>query len=611
MGADTRSAGICAALLDRGYFAPIDYYFARFCAQKSGCADEAVMLAAALASRQTRMGHVCCDLAAMAGSQLEGGPAEIAFMCPPLEKWRSLLERAACVGAPGNAKPLILDGHSRLYLYRMYRREQQAAEHILERAGRTVTPDAEALAQGFSRLFPPEADAHLLLAAFSAAAKPLCIICGGPGTGKTTTAARILALLLEQPGQGRRVALAAPTGKAADRLQKAVAGAADTLNTGSEIKSSVAVEARTLHRLLGMQPSRPQGRYTDGRKLPFDIVVVDEASMVDLPLMACLLEALEPYARLILLGDHNQLASVAPGAVLGDVVRAGSCDLYSAGFLQAANATGLSLPDEVAVQGAAGALDDCLNELTINYRFSSESGIARLGCAVTAGDADGALELLEQAESGDIGWRPLPVAAGLAPALKETVLSGFSEYLSCADAREALALFDRFRIMCALREGPFGVQALNGLVETILAAERLIARAGPWYHGRPVMINRNNYQLGLFNGDIGIAFIPKKDDPLRVYFASLEKGLLEFSPEQIPQHETAYATTVHKAQGAEFERALLLLPDRASPLLTRELVYTGITRVRARIDVWADPAVLRSAIISRIERSSGLLDALR
>ena len=190
------------------------------------------------------------------------------------------------------------------------------------------------------------------------------------------------------------------------------------------------------------------------------------------------------------------------------------------------------------------------------------------------------------------------------------MVTGFREYLYCTDPLEALALFERFRIMCALREGPFGVQALNALVEAALVAEGLIAKTGPWYHGRPIMLTRNNYQLRLNNGDIGIAFARGKGEALRVCFADAAHGLREFSPDQLSACETAYAITVHKAQGAEFDRALLLLPDRMSPLLTRELVYTGLTRVRTRIDVWADPAVLRAAIISRIERSSGLFDAL-
>jgi exodeoxyribonuclease V alpha subunit len=599
-----------ATLLERGYLEPLDYYFARSIAQLAGCGDEAVVLAAALASRATRMGHVCFDLNEAGGSQLDAR-ADLQAVCPQTDVWRSLLETSGCVGAPGETRPLILDGRNRLYLFRMYRREQQTAMHIRERSARTIKPaDAGKLAQSFARLFPSGTDVRLRLAAFSAAVKPLCIICGGPGTGKTTTAARILALLLEQPGQPRRIALAAPTGKAAERLQKAVAEALPGLNTAPEIHDALACEAVTLHRLLGLHPRRPYGRYTQGRMLPADIVVVDEASMVDLPLMACLLKALAPDARLLLLGDYNQLASVAPGSVLGDIYRAGSCERYSAEFLRGFAAAEQSLPDEAVVQQDAGVLDDCLHELTTNYRFSSESGIARLSRSVTSGDADAALCFLETSGAQGIGWSALPAAEALAAALHTNICSGFRKYLCCADPLEALMLFDRFRIMCALREGPFGVHALNALVEAALVSKGLITKAGAWYHGRPIMITRNDYQLRLNNGDIGIALLREKDEMLRVCFADAQHGLREFSPDQMSACESAYAITVHKAQGAEFERALLLLPDRMSPLLTRELIYTGLTRVRSRIDVWADTAVLRAAIINRIERSSGLFDAL-
>jgi exodeoxyribonuclease V alpha subunit len=607
MRTDTTGSMNCAGLFTCGFFAAIDYHFARFVTHAAGCDHDDVMLAAALASRQTRMGHACFDL-----SKPEPGDdaLDVPRACPQPETWRSLLLEAGCVGVPGEAKPLILDKHNRLYLYRMYAREQRLAEHLLARAAQTTMPgDAKRFAQGFARLFPDDTDACLRLAAYSAIVKPLCVICGGPGTGKTTTAARILALLLEQSARGQRIALAAPTGKAAERLQKSVARALGALPADAGILGAIPREAATLHRLLGMQPRRPRGRYSDGRMLPVDIVVVDEASMVDLSIMCALFDALRPDARVILLGDHKQLASVAPGSVLGDLFRAGSCSRYSDSFVQGFSAAGQAAAEGLA-DGAAGLLDDCLNELVTNYRFPAESGIARLSAAVTSGNGSEAAALLGSAAT-DIHWQPLPKAASFAGSLRNKVIEGFQGYCSCRDPLDALARFDDFRILCAVREGPFGVQALNALVEEALAAEGLITQGKPWYHGRPVIIIRNHYPLRLFNGDIGIVFEIEKGRPLRVCFAGQDGELRTIGTDQLPLHETAFATTVHKAQGAEFDRVLLLLPDRSNPVLTRELIYTGITRVRSRIDLWADAEVLQLAIDTKIERSSGLYDALQ
>jgi len=301
--------------------------------------------------------------------------------------------------------------------------------------------------------------------------------------------------------------------------------------------------------------------------------------------------------------------AVAPGAVLGDVFRAGSCDCYSDSFLDGFTATGSPLPDGLGKE-TAGALDDCLHEMITNYRFPGDSGIARLSQAVTSGDELRAVALLESA-GADVEWHPLPKAAVLAGSIKESVIDGFRNYCACDDPLQALSCFDNFRILCALREGPFGVQALNALVEKLLGAEGLIESGDTWYHGRPIMIARNHYPLRLFNGDIGITCELENAAYLRVCFAGPDGELRMFSPDQLPAHETAFATTVHKAQGAEFERALLLLPDRFSAVLTRELIYTGLTRVRSCIDLRADKDVLKVAIERKIERSSGLYDALQ
>ena len=419
------------------------------------------------------------------------------------------------------------------------------------------------LNQRLQALFPPEAGGGVNrqgLAALAAVRRKFCVISGGPGTGKTHTLVLILALMLElERGRKLRIAVAAPTGKAAARIQDSIQGVKATLPCDEAVKAQLPERATTIHRLLGYVPDSAQFRHNADNPLPFDVVAVDEASMVDLALMAKLFQAIPPSARVILLGDKDQLASVEAGAVLGDICSA-------------------SLPTK-------HVLADCVVQLQRNYRFGEQSAIYRLSSAINTGQPDEVLRILRDCQGGvatDLVAAALPRRAELKAALRERVTAGFSAFLKASDPLQALAALAQFRILCALREGPFGVAGLNQMTEEILDEAGLLRPQGPWYSRRPIMITRNDYNLKLFNGDIGIILPEKESGEPRAFFPGPDNTLRQFLPLRLPEHETAYALTVHKSQGSEFDRVLLVLPDRDSPVLSRELLYTGITRARKR-----------------------------
>ncbi|MFV3351727.1 exodeoxyribonuclease V subunit alpha [Aeromonas veronii] len=447
------------------------------------------------------------------------------------------------------------------------------------------------------------------LAAATAAARPFAVISGGPGTGKTTTVAKLLAILVEtglQAGKAPAIRLVAPTGKAAARLTESIGSALQALDLPPEWVEAIPTEAGTLHRLLGVIPGRSQFRHHAGNPLHLDLLVVDEASMVDLPMMARLLDALPSHARLILLGDKDQLASVEAGAVLGDI-----CSFIEQG-ISPAQADWLSRQTGYRLQGTpAGApVRDSLCLLSKSWRFDQHSGIGQLARACNSGDAT-AVEAVWGAGFADISLHPW--AGEAYDALIAQGVAGYGSYLKAARAGEAPAAvfkaFNSFQILCALRDGPFGVLGLNERLELALSRAGLIARDGDWYAGRPVMVVRNDHGVGLYNGDMGLC-LPDESGRLKVWFEQPDGTLRALLPSRLPPHETVYAMTIHKSQGSEFAHTVLVLPDSPSPLLTRELVYTGITRAKARLDLYGDRALLTQAVRKKTERYSGLAERL-
>ncbi|MDH4558973.1 exodeoxyribonuclease V subunit alpha [Pseudomonas sp. BN417] len=583
---------------------PLERHFAESLHRLDPQAPEPVLAAAALCCQALGAGDVCLPLARVAGQLLfaESGPG---VQAPALPAWIDALQASSLVAAPGGYAPLTLDG-ARLYLSRYHAYEAQLAESLLQRADARPEVDEAQLAESLVRLFARNTQQPdwQRLAAAQAVRRNLAVISGGPGTGKTTTVVRLLAALLEQPG-GQRLAigLAAPTGKAAARMAEAIRNAKAELPVSDTIKAALPEEARTLHRLLGSRGDSPQVRHHADNPLPLDVLVVDEASMVDLALMAKLLAALPPNARLILLGDKDQLAAVEAGAVFAELCEGRGLDATAAADLT--RITGQQVP----VESPRSRLGDAVVLLTHSHRFAGDSGIGELARRINTGDARGTLELLRGAHP-DLAWNAGPSPA----ALLERLETGYAPYFAAvrlADPASAFAAFNGFRALTAQREGPWGVAGINEALEARIKRRLGIPARERWYPGRAVMVRQNDYALGLFNGDIGLCLATPHG--LRVYFesgGSGDEGYRPFAPARLPSHDSAFAMTVHKSQGSEFTEVLLALPEQPSPLLSRALFYTGITRAKQKVEIWGLPARLAEAVSTKAERAAGLAERL-
>ncbi|MDM9653745.1 exodeoxyribonuclease V subunit alpha [Pseudomonas wenzhouensis] len=650
---------------ERGWMRELDRALAQLFAELDPQASPLLLLGAALASHQLGQGHVCLDLAATLANPdftlslpPEGEDAEEAMILPSqvlaglsLESWL-----AACAGSSlleSEGAPLVLSGAC-LYMRRYWNYERQVAGDIARRLQANAAAPAD-LAARLASLFPEPlvVDGQRLtdwqkLACAMAAQGRFTLITGGPGTGKTTTVVRLLALLQEAAmatGEPLRLSLAAPTGKAAARLTESIGAQVQTLALDERVREQIPTLVTTLHRLLGSRPSSRHFRHDAANPLPLDVLVVDEASMIDLEMMASLLDALPAHARLILLGDKDQLASVEAGAVLGDLCR----EAESGGYSEATRAwlesqTGERLEDPALVPGDK-ALAQHIVMLRHSRRFGSGSGIGRLARAVNLGDAQTAratlaagaddLHVLRLSGEQDRALERLLIEG---QGVGESRPQGYAHYLQVMQAQRpvldadsqawdrwagnVLAAFDQFQLLCAVRKGAWGVEALNERIAEALVRRNLLEQAYGWYEGRPVLVTRNDYSLGLMNGDIGIALrLPEPPEypgapvreVLRVVFPRNDGSgaLRHILPSRLSAVETVFAMTVHKSQGSEFAHCALILPDSLNPVLTKELVYTGITRARHWFSLIESRAgIFEQAVQRRVERRSGLREAL-
>jgi len=601
------------AAVTTGELRSLDMHFADYMAELAGGQAPELLLAAALVSRQAGQGHTCLPLERWAETPVLGG----SVITPSLAVWRTALLASSMVTTPGGRAPLVLD-NDRLYLLRYWRDETTVADRLrqLAQLSTTVTVDESVLVDGLQRLFGSNKRAidWQKIAATIACLQRLTVISGGPGTGKTTTVVRLLALLFElhqasQPTRPLRIALAAPTGKAATRLGEAIKHQKANLNCAESVLAAIPEQPITLHRLLAIRPNLGDWAHQYSPQLAADVVVVDEASMVDLPLMARLLRALAPQTRLILLGDKDQLASVEAGAVLGDIC-AGFNGYPPALAEQLSRLTGQTVPAQ-----SAPASDDALSGsiclLHHGYRFTGDSGIGRLALAVNQGDVTTAQSLCTS-HSPDLIWRDL-VRPEQMPALLSQSAAHFAQYLKVEDPASALAALIHYRVLCALREGPYGVVEVNRGIEMALQRSGLISRdnrASRLYRGQPILITRNDYGSKLFNGDMGVIWPDPVSGRLMAWFANPEGGVRALPTPLLPRFETAYALTVHKSQGSEFHQIALVLPAESVPLVTRELVYTGLTRARETVELWAHWPSFATAISRSVERDTGLAGRL-
>lgn len=575
------------------------------------------------------MEHVARLLGAFLASSTGGGSEEITTVVGAVtaglseghvcvdartdERLRSALDIvkgvAGVIGGPGDATPLILDD-GRLYLGRYWYYERTVAR-ALTRLCVPVIPrsDGAMLHDHLRRLFPAGMErSEQAFAALGAAVSDLAVISGGPGTGKTTTVSRILALklLLRGTGAPYTIRLAAPTGKAADRLREAIAGAKRQMALPAEVLARIPEEASTIHRLLGIRDAsgRPQRDASD--PIAADLVVLDEASMIDLSLMAKMVTALRPGTGLILLGDKDQLDAVQPGSVFGELC---SEPTYSLGFLGLAREV---LGGSFASPAGGGPLPDALFRLSTSYRFRDDAGIGLLARAVNAGDDDGVIDTLRNDPSGELEWRgtmsgdeqgfPADVVGRWLRPYFDRVMHGGTQ-------EECLRLFGTFRLLTPTREGPGSVLDLNDRVERWLRREGFVHGEREWYPGKPVMITANNTTLGLFNGDVGVTLADPQGE-LRVVFPAAGGAFRSYAPARLPAYDRAFATTVHKSQGSEFDEIVLLLPGDESPVVTRNLLYTAVTRARRHCIIIGTETAIRTGTRRKPQKISGLASGL-
>ncbi|RJS91049.1 exodeoxyribonuclease V subunit alpha [Salinisphaera sp. Q1T1-3] len=572
-------------------------------------ADRLVARAFALANWAVTQGHTCLALdripsTLMSAANRAALPA--ALTASDLVTVRD--DDAAPHDTP--TRPLILEA-GRLYLQRYHAYETRLAERLSAlMAAEPIPVNVDTLKPGHG-LFTIDADSPnatnwQAVAAFAALRHHFTVISGGPGTGKTYTIVRLLRVLIEAAFTADEtpplIALAAPTGKAAARMLESVRSGmadmgADPHFDPAAVDTHVPQTARTLHRLLGLTGATTQPKFNADNPLPYDVVIVDEASMVDLPMMAKLADAIRDDARLILLGDRYQLASVESGAVLAELCAHAGVNQFTADQQTAAGVL-ITEPTDPATH----ALADHVVTLQTSRRFNADSPIGQLAAAVNAGNTE-TVDTLLNAGHNDLVYHDGADAAAISQ-LMDRLADDYARLCEATDPTLALAELGQQCVLTAVRQGPAGSETINAGITERLARRFDFNPANVWFHGRPVMVRQNDYKTGLFNGDVGIALY-NDERQIRVWFMG-DHGLRAFLPSALPAHDSVYAMTIHKSQGSEFDSVTLVLPDYDVPVLTRELFYTGLTRGRERLVVFAEHEVLRRAVSRRVTRISGL-----
>ena len=584
-------------------FQAIDHALAERIAQWHNTDDALLKQSVLAVSYALQQGHSCLSLAQCLDEAPYRDMAQFGWSAfPALDDWQAQL--AAFGLGPEDDSPLVLH-NQRLYLRRYWQFETELQLFLSERYQQPCSltkaqlERARTLLADYFQPTPGTTDWQQVAAANSLFSSVSTII-GGPGTGKTHTVTRILALLAGLSDQPLVIKLAAPTGKAAQRLAEAIRDAKAALNLDMLVAQAIPNEAHTLHRLLGVIPNRLQFRHQADNPIEADVLLIDEVSMVDLPLMARLFRALKPTTRLILLGDADQLPSVAAGSVLADLVRKPHPG-YSRARIAQFKAVGIKLPVSGSHASSDTTVDsplDSVTELTLSRRFADGSGIGALAQAVIRGDAAASLAVFSGA--ADLTWLG---ERDLNDCLQGWIRNHYRAIAEQPDLHQAFAHLKTFRILCAHRDGERGVTALNDWI-----SQRLNPSRQPFFKGQPIMVTQNHYGLKLFNGDVGLVW-PNEAGQLMVWFEA-EGEPRPVTPGRLPAFETVYAMTIHKTQGSEFDEVALVLPDHQSQLLSRELIYTGLTRAKQRFSCLGSEPVWRAGVTARVDRWAGLAGRL-
>ena len=593
------ATGLTASFNDGGALSPLEVHASSVIARLWSESDGRVILAAALAVRGTRYGHVCIDLRSQREAMVvEGQPAEVVeeLPWPDPDGWAEAVAGSPMVGDGKGGEPLVLvDG--RLYLERYFRYEEQVAELIQARVTEPPTSLGAEVRAELDALLPPGPASNpdrQHTAASAALTGRLTVIAGGPGTGKTYTVVRMLAALAHKPEGFPRVALCAPTGKAAARLKEVVEEFAAEAGNPIVRRRMESLQTSTIHRLLGRAWGRGRFAHHESNRLPHDVVIVDELSMVSLPMAAKLLGAVRADATLVLAGDPFQLESIEAGTVLADIV---------------GPAAGLPEPGRAPADGATPSIAGRVVVLERVHRFEEQGAIADFADAVRHGDPDRAVTLLE-GDLQPVVWVESRTGASYR-GLTERVAAHRIRLVELAsrsgNEKEALGALGELAVLCAHREGPGSVDQWRRDIESALDARFPGLRyGGEWYPGRPLMITTNDYTLDLYNGDIGV--VVRTAEGLRVVFE--RGGLRSFPPGYLGDHTTVHALTIHKSQGSQFGEVVVSLPSENSRLLTRELLYTAVTRASRRVTVVGEEPVIRMAVERSVQRASGMRSRL-
>jgi exodeoxyribonuclease V alpha subunit len=605
---------LLAAARSVGILSELDQQFASRLAIFYGETNASVWWALALTSRQESAGHVCADLHRLAkvGLVVETGTESVLYSAlagdDSVEEWLDEIRRSTLIEVLSaetrtevDPRPLVLDGKGRLYLRRSFQSQEKLAQSVHHRTHRGDLKVDWDLAQAGIARFTEGGDAgddSARRALATALARPLAIVTGGPGTGKTTMIARLVALLIEQAfAEGRpapRIRLLAPTGKAAAAMTAAFLVQRGSLDLSDEVRSAMDVSAQTIHRALSPQMRRDDFGRSPDFALAEDIVVVDEASMVDLALMARLFEACRSVGRIVLLGDPSQLASVDSGAVLAELCQPGGV-----------------APDfrSRAESGEAGAeLRDSIVSLQTRYRFSESGGIGRLAEAIQSGDADAVIEILDDPASPDVERFEIESVAKVRARLISMSRPVHQQIEAVSAPHEKLERMLLYRVLCAHRRGPLGVEALCSVLDEAAAGARHATGRSEWWPGRMLLVTRNAPDQNLWNGDVGL--VERTAGGLRAIFSDGTGGARSWTAGQLPAHESAIAMSVHKSQGSEFDLVDLVLGDVMSRVMTRELLYTGVTRAKSKLRIHTSESVLRAAVARPVSRDSGLAERL-